>query len=529
MAWGLVLLFCFVGSLAAKDRVTKIENPVICADVPDMDCIRVGEDFYLMSTTMHLMPGAPMMRSRDLKNWEPVGYIFPSLHDKPSYDLLGGTVYGRGQWATSIRFHKGRFYALFSPNDEPFRSYIYSAERAEGSWTLVSRMKHFHDASLFFDDDDRVYVFSGTGELTELNKDLSGVKEGGVNMRLFERDSEETGLLEGSRVIKREGRYYLLMISWPSGKPRRQVCFRSDKITGPYEKKAILESQFQGYPYVGQGTVVDDGQGNWYGLIFQDRGAIGRVPLLMPCTWKDGWPILGDKDGKVPLTWQYPLEEEAAKPFVISDDFDKEDLDLHWQWNHNPVATAYSLQARHGFLRLSTSRVVDNLYLAPNTLTQRMEGPACSGEVSLDVSHMLSGDVAGLAAFNGESAVLAVRCQGKRKFLEMTAQSVEFDKSGGKRIEAVDIKKQGSVDVTGRKTIRLRLTAVFQEGMRHADEASFQYSLDGKTWRDIGTKEKMRFDYRKFFMGTKFAIFSYATERLGGYVDVDYFHYERQK
>ena len=94
-------------------------NPVIWSDVPDPDVIRVGDDFYLMSTTMHLMPGAPVMHSKDLVNWEIVSYVFDSLHDVPKYDMKEGTVYGRGQWATSLRYHNGKYYVYFSPNDEP--------------------------------------------------------------------------------------------------------------------------------------------------------------------------------------------------------------------------------------------------------------------------------------------------------------------------------------------------------------------------------------------------------------------------
>ena len=137
-------------------------NPVAWADVPDPDVIRVGSDFWLVSTTMHLMPGAPIMHSRDLVNWETVGYLFDKLHDTPKYDLQGGTVYGRGQWATSLRYHKGIYYALFSPNDDPFRSYLYTTTDPRKGWKLHSRMCHFHDSSLFFDDDGRAYVFSGT-------------------------------------------------------------------------------------------------------------------------------------------------------------------------------------------------------------------------------------------------------------------------------------------------------------------------------------------------------------------------------
>ena len=196
-------------------------NPVLWADVPDPDVIRVGDDYYMVSTTMHLMPGAPVMHSRNLVNWEIINYLYDKLDDKKSYDMIDGTVYGRGQWATSLRYRDGKFYAYFSPNDTPFRGYVYTTEDPAGEWTLLARSPHFHDASLFFDEDGRTYVFYGTGQLRELKPDLTGVLEGGLDKKIFERDSEENGLLEGSRVIKHDGKYYLIMISWHVGGKRR--------------------------------------------------------------------------------------------------------------------------------------------------------------------------------------------------------------------------------------------------------------------------------------------------------------------
>ena len=206
-------------------------NPIFWADVPDPDVIRVGDDFYMVSTTMHLVPGAPIMHSKDLVNWEIVSYLYDRLDDKPNYDLKEGTVYGRGQWATSLRYHDGMYYAYFSPNDTPYKGYVYTTSDPKKGWTLLSRIPHFHDASLFFDDDGKAYIFYGTGQLRELKPDLSGVMPGGVDMKIFERDKEENALLEGSRVIKHDGKYYLLMISWPQGGNRRQVCYRADNRT----------------------------------------------------------------------------------------------------------------------------------------------------------------------------------------------------------------------------------------------------------------------------------------------------------
>ena len=525
----LSLVVCFVTIEAAGKRSsstlgTFIENPMLWADVPDPDIIRVGDTYYMVSTTMHLMPGAPIMRSRDLKNWETIGYVYDRLTDSPKYDLQEGTVYGRGQWATSLKYHNGRFYVLFAPNERGSMgdTYIYSAEDPAGEWTLVSRMRHFHDCSLFFDDDNRVYVIYGTGEMMELKPDLSDVIEGS-HVQLFQREADETGLLEGSRMIKHHGRYYLLMIShvYAPGRHRREVCYRSDNIRGPYEKNVILESDFGGFSYLAQGTIVDSPDGDWYGVMFQDRGGVGRVLTLSPCRWIDGWPMLGDEDGRVPNHVRPLISGEPEKHIVCSDDFVSAKLGLHWQWNHNPVNSAWSLTDRPGFLRLKTSRVVPNLYLAPNTLTQRMRGPKCSATVVLDLSHMKAGDRAGFAAFNDETCALMIKKDGKKLTLCVAELSVKLSQRD-KVVEDATEKIVESIPLATTK-IWLRIDGNF---VPRTDIATFYYSLDGENWQKVGNDYRLRFDWQRFFMGSKYALFNFATQKIGGYVDVDSFTIE---
>jgi beta-xylosidase len=534
------ILLMQAASVRADDYETlhmeKIQNPMLWADVPDPDVIRVGDTYYLVSTTMHLMPGAPIMTSKDLKNWETVGYIFDRLTDSPKYDLLNGTVYGRGQWATSLKYHNGKFYALLAPNERGAMgdTYIFSAEKAEGPWTIVSRMRHFHDCSLFFDDDGRVYVIYGTGEMMELKPDLSDVIEG-THQQLFQREEDEKGILEGSRMIKHNGKYYLLMIShvYAPGKHRREVCYRADNIHGPYEKQVILESEFGGFSYEAQGTIVDTPDGDWIGIIFQDRGGVGRVLTVMPCRWVNGWPMLGDESGKVPETVRPLVNGQPATAIVKSDDFSSDKLGLHWQWNHNPIDEAWSLKERSGFLRLKTNRVVSNLYLAPNTLTQRMEGPTCSGTIAIDISKMKDGDCAGLAAFNSDTGALVIKKKGKNLVLEMVEMSVtltDLDKEvtnvEEKVIESIPLNAQLS---TLNAQLFLRIDADFRPVNGHGrDAANFYYSIDGSQWTQIGTRDyRLNFDWRRFFMGSKFGIFCYATKKKGGYVDIEAFDYNK--
>lgn len=551
-------------------------NPVINADVPDISMVKVADTYYMISTTMHLMPGAPIMKSTDMINWEVCSYVFDRIDDGDRYNLIDGkTVYGQGQWASSIRYHMGKFWVWFTANGAPGKGFVFSADRAEGPWTLVARPPHMHDASLFFDEDGKRYLFTGSSSCTvvELDDEFQP-KEGGMNVKVVNGndDPEERGaLLEGSSVYKHNGWYYICMISMKWGVPgrvRREVCYRSRNITGPYEKQVILETPFEEFGGVGQGTIAGDDQSDkgWWALIFQDRNGIGRVPCAMPVTWVDGWPMCGELNQGVdpndveaclnPKNYHIPndtsLKHPSPKGYIGSDEFDlpaswynrmakysyheRTGLSLYWQWNHNPIDEAWSLTERPGFLRLKTARVVDNLNVAPNTLTQRMFAPACTGSVCIDLNNMKDGDICGLAAYNGDSGVLRIVKKGNKWVLQLTEEKVVLDRN--RAVERVDVEviaeqhlniKPVSSKLEGKtiksRNIWLKVHGDFAHGR---DMASFSYSLDGENWQTIGREIKMVFDYRRHFMGTKFAIFNYATKSVGGYVDVDWFHFEEE-
>ncbi|HBN46731.1 MAG TPA: glycoside hydrolase [Prevotella sp.] len=514
----LLTLLLLVASLLPAQAI-QVKNPFIWADTPDPDIIRVGDYYYLVTTTMHLFPGGPVMRSRDLAHWEVVSYLFDAIHDTPRYDLQGGTVYGRGQWATSLRYHNGTFWALFVANDEPHRSMVFRTTDPAKGWTLHSRLPAYHDASLFFDDDGRVYVFSGSGDisLVELKPDLSGEKPGGVKKKLVLHGKPD-GLHEGSRVVKHDGMYYLLCISWPST-GRQEIAYRSRNIEGPYDSKVILKSDFGGFPLAGQGTIVDGKHGEWYGVMFQDRGGIGRVLTLEPCSWIDGWPMLGTLgNGRIPDTVE--LDGQCAchsTPALAS-------IEKDYQWNHNfipgDITTASGSITRPGrWVKLTASVLAHNIFDARNTLTWRTWGPTCSDTICLDVRQMRDGDCAGLSAFNGDAGVLTIQRKGAAFSLVMTEENVRLDPAT-KAITRVDNKVVERVSLPKRALgkVWLRMDGDFNPGR---DAANFYYSLDGKTFRHIGTTDyKMRFDYLRLFMGTRYAAFYYPTKNKGGHVTI---------
>lgn len=325
--------------------------PLFNADVPDVSVERIpaaqndeGRDiYYMISTTMHLSPGAPIMKSYDLVNWEIVNYVFDRADISDSFSLRNGqTSYGQGQWASSIRFHDGKWYVAFNTNNLG-GSYLYTTDDIDnGKWDRIKLPGTYHDPSLFFDLDGTPYIFYGSGSTSavRLSADFTQVLQT-YSQIIRPADypgAPVGGLFEGAQVQYIDGKYYIVIITWPSGQGRQVVLFRSDHLLGryattdgsnPYEAKGVLNSN--GWA---QGSLVpvetEDGGTDWHGFFFRDNFPIGRIPALIPATWgADGWPVFGN-NGSVPVggLFDKPIrlsEEEELyerqKSIVVSDDF----------------------------------------------------------------------------------------------------------------------------------------------------------------------------------------------------------------
>jgi beta-xylosidase len=504
-------------SIVFPSQAQQAKNPIIHADVPDLSMIRVGDTYYMSSTTMHMSPGLPIMKSKDLVNWTLVGYCYDTLVSNDEMNLNNGKfTYGRGSWASCIRYHKGTYYVTtFSATSG--KTHIYTTKNIEkGPWKSTSFKPSLHDHSLFFDDDGRVYMIYAAGKLrlVELNADLSGIKPGTTEQVIIENASAPAGnninlQAEGSQLFKVNGKYYLFNITWPRGGMRTVVIHRADKITGPWEGKLGLQDLG-----VAQGGLIDDTKGNWYSYLFRDYGAVGRIPYLVPVKWEDGWPVLG-VSGKVPETLNLPASKGLIPAIVASDEFIRKAgeraLPLVWQWNHNPNNKLWSLSERKGFLRLKTGRVDTSVLLAKNMLTQRTIGPVSAGSISLDVANMKDGDFAGLCLLQKNYGLVGVRIEGKNKTIVM------INATGGKPVEAA------TIPLT-QKTVYFKAECDFTD---KKDIADFFYSLDGKSWKPIGTQLKMAYTL-PHFMGYRFGLFNYATKNVGGFADFDYFHIENK-
>jgi beta-xylosidase len=503
--------------------VGTIVNPVIWADVPDPSVIRVGDAFYMASTSMHSMPGCPIMRSKDLQHWEIVNYVFDHLEDNAGHRLLDGKgIYGKGSWAPCLRHHNGLFYVCFSSNDAR-RFYVYRTDDIEnGRWARSVFDELLHDPCLLFDD-GRVFVIYGNGDIRirELTADLTAFKPGGLDRLLFETDREGIALrCEGCHAFKLNGYYYLFFIEWPATghRRRRQLVYRSRSLTGPYEKRIVLDDD-AGYfnNGIAQGGLVDTPSGEWYAVLFQDHGAVGRVPWVVPVRWEDDWPVLGE-GGRAPRAFATALPaDDRARPIVADDEFDYEDnrLALEWQWNHRPDPRFWSVTARPGWLRLTAGHRADSVELAPNTLTQRTVGPACAFETILDASGLKSGDRAGMVALlHGYGTVGVHAGEDGRRSVAVCARGADG------RDEIVEERPVAAT------VIRLKIAFDF---VRNRDTATFWFAEEDGFWQPIGRPLKLKYTL-DHFMGCRIGLYCHATTPAGGgHADFDYFRHEAGK
>lgn len=501
-------------------------NPLFYDEFSDPDLIRAGEDYYLTGTTMHCMPGLPILHSKDLVNWDFLGYAFDRLDLGPAFRLEEGKeIYGQGIWAPCFRYHNGTYY-IFS-NVNGYGTQMFRAKNPAGPWTRIRMKRGFHDLSVLFDEDGKVYVIWGYQGIhfAQLNEDLTDAVPGTERVII----PKEDGMGEGLHFYRINGKY-IITSAWFMGR-MKMPCARADKPEGPYEVNPAIsmDEDFglaEGYRLRGraefpfnvvdrntldggrmsmhQGGIVDTPSGQWWGFSMMDYNSVGRLTCLSPVTWKDGWPYFGLEGNlkRSPRTWIKPdtkYPSPPRKPYERSDDFSGPNLKPIWQWNHLPVDEKWSLTERPGFLRLHSLPSPD-LWRARNSLTQRSIGPVSIPTAELDAEGMKPGDTAGLALLNLPYAWIGVHCQDGGLFIE------QFDQCTGRTQRRM---------LEGKKVwLRARCDYL-------TEIAAFSYSTDGKTFMPIGGELKMVFQL-KTFQGVRYALFSYNNSgQSGGYADFD--------
>lgn len=482
-------------------------NPVVRADIPDPDVIRVGDTYYMVSTTMVHFPGATILKSKDMVNWEYCANPLEKLLDDDRYNLRNGqNFYSRGMWACSMKYHDGKFYILINGNDS--RAWLLTATDPEGKWTVKRLAHNYYDPGMLFDN-GKVYIVCGINHLTmvELDENFNEIRSKVVVVR------DDAGL-EGCHLYKHGDYYYIYATygGWPSG----QVAFRSTDPFGTYEEKMLVEKTINGQVNtIHQGALIEDTTGKWWTIMQQDLGALGRFPNLQPVTWVDGWPIVGN-NGVPYQTYTKPAgTNEYPRQMTTTDVFRNFPLDMQWEWNHLPQANGYSLFERAGWLRLKATSTTNLLSQAQNTLTQRIymrsDKPSI-GTVRLDVTKLADGDRAGICIFQDPYAQIGVEKKNGEYKIYWRQDALDG---------AAASTKEQYASATVTDIVYLRASFNY-----NTSKTKFYYSLDNKTWTALGGETSMGFNL-SVFVGARFGLFCYATSALGGgSADFDWFSTE---
>ncbi|MBO4458995.1 MAG: family 43 glycosylhydrolase [Butyrivibrio sp.] len=526
-------------------------NPITKLDYPDPEVIRVEDTYYMVSTTMYFMPGCEILRSYDLVNWEHAAYVYDTLDGTAAQKLEGKeNVYGCGMWAASLSYYKDVYYVCFVANDT-HKTYIYQAKDIYGPWEKYTLEDFYHDNSILFDDDGKIYIVYGNTDiyLKELKFDAAMhlTDVGTEPAKLILSDKNEVYLgYEGSHFYKINGKYYIFLIHMPKSTGKRtEAVFVADKPEGPYYGKDVMDDD-RGYRNSGvaQGSIVDSPSGKWYGILFQDSGAVGRIPCLMPVTWgkrtigegKDvDFPVLGEA-GKIPEEFEIEDLNPGYKyaPLVASDDF-KADYNGTpsssygfkpcWQFNHEPDLSLVKRDLENGNVTVTTDKISSNLVQAKNTLTQRTLFPGCEADVTVDANGIKDGDYAGLSLLESNYGFIAVTKRDTSYYLVMGKRELENKDIWGERnddepFEEVECVLLDSPVVTlhaavcfDNKTIRRsKQPSLIPDS---DDTVSFFYKSDSEHLKKLGSDHKLEFKL-DHFTGVRFGLFIYSTKEIGG-------------
>ena len=526
-----------LNSFSQKPYVSKVwvadngdgtyKNPVINADYSDPDAIRVGDNFYLVSSSFEDIPGLPILQSKDLVNWTIIGH---ALKRQPPFEHFSVPRHGEGVWAPAIRYHNGEFYIYYP--DPDFGIYLIKAKNAAGPWsepTLVQEGKGLIDPCPLWDDDGNVYLvhaFAGSRAgiksiivVKKLNKEGTKVVDDGV---LVYDGHELDPTIEGPKFYKRNGYYYIFAPA--GGVPTGwQLVLRSKNIYGPYERKVVMD---QGHsttngPHQGAWVTTQSGE-DWF-LHFQDKDAYGRVMHLQPMKWINNWPVIGedeDGDGKGEPVLRYK-KPNVGKTYPIqtpqeSDEFNDNMPGLQWQWMANAKPTWYFLNSSKGYLRLFSDKLPDsakNLWDAPNVLLQKF--PADEFMVTTKMNFVpntkLENEKAGLAIMGLSYANLALKSKKDGIYL---VYSFCKDADKGKAEKETVITKLNS----GAIYLRVQVTK--------GGKCNFYYSVDGTTFTKAGDEFIAEVGR---WIGAKVGIFCIRETQINdsGWADFDWFRVER--
>ena len=528
LCWGTVSAQSYVSQVWVSDLGNgKYKNPVLDADYSDPDVCRVGDDYYMTSSSFACIPALQILHSKDMVNWRIIGTAIERLLPEERFSQM---QHGNGVWAPSIRYHQGEFYIYYGDPDTGI--YMVKSKDPAGKWdnpVLVKAAKGIIDTCPLWDEDGNAYIVHGyAGSRAGLKSILGlirmtpdGTRAIGESRIIFD-GNIGNATMEGPKFYKRDGWYYIFAPA--GGVPTGwQTVLRSKNIWGPYEWKIVMAQGNTNINGPHQGAWVDtpDGKEDWF-FHFQDKEAYGRVVHLQPMKWVDGWPVIGvDKDGDGCGSPVYSYKKpNVGKTYSIetpaeSDEFDSLELGLQWQWQANPKPIWYFCDGGNSLLRLYSYYTENqvNLWDVPNLLLQKFptEDFTVTTKVSFAPSSKYTGERTGLVVMGADYAVLAMENRADGLIL---VQNVcrKADKKG-KEEENASVKLSDN-------TLFLRVK-VNKDSEKEAI-CSFSYSVDGKKFISLG--ENFTAKPGKW-IGAKVGLFITRPKAVndGGWVDIDWF------
>ena len=537
-------------------------NPVINADYSDPDvCVGGpdGEDYYMTASSFHCTPGLPILHSRDLVNWEIVGYALGNLYEGEGNEALlshfnSQPQHGNGVWAPSIRYHDGWYYIYWG--DPDFGVFMVKTQDPAGEWTkplCIIKGQGYIDTCPLWTEDGRCYMVNGWANsrskyasvLTVREMSADGTRPIGQPVIVFDGNGTENRTCEGPKFYKRDGWYWIMCPA--GGVPDGfQLAMRSKSPYGPYEHKIVLRQGKTAINGPHQGGWVHTKFGEDWFLHFQDKEAYGRVVHLNPVDWSTGWPIMGKK-GEPVTTYRKPRTSLPSQTNLSplssllsplnpqeSDEFNVPTLGMQWQWHGNydekfGVPTAFGTFRIYTYkLSPDTNRPSPNLWEVPNMLLQKTPADKFTATAKLRFTSKADGQMGGIIMMGLDYSALVVRRVGKEfQLVQMTCQQADKGKPQTEQVLAtLTPTAEDKIDYKPgiHEDIYLKLLVENDKaGEPHGGKpiVRFAYSLNGKKFQDCGEAFEMR---QGKWIGAKFGFVAVETNPKAdrGWVDADW-------
>ncbi len=551
---GVLAAMCVLSMQAQTNYKSKVwvsdqgdgtyKNPVLYADYSDPDVIRVGEDYYMTSSSFNCIPGLQILHSKDMVNWEFIGAavpnaLYPYDDEKPEH--------GNRVWAPSIRHHDGFFYIFWGDPDQG--AFMTKAKDVKGPWSepvIVKAGKGIIDTTPLWDEDGKVYMvhaYAGSRAglksvlaICELNSDAT--KAIGPSRIIFDGHIDQV-TCEGPKIHKRNGYYYIFHPA--GGVPTGwQTVQRSKNIYGPYETRIVMKQGKSPINGPHQGAWVDTPTGEDWFFHFTDVGAYGRLLCLEPMKWVNDWPVIGQ--AKKGAEWGEPVTQykkpNVGKTYPIctpveSDEFDGMVLGPQWQWQANYNEKWAYFAGDKGFVRLYSHPVSNDyksLWDVPNLLLQKTPAPNFSATTKITFSPIekYKGEKTGLVVMGLDYAALTV---------ENTESGLKLSQVECKKADKGNIEKENASVSLKKSTFYLRAD-ISTDGSKISKsegghdlvvKCQFYYSTDNKKFEKLGNEFQVK---EGKWIGAKVGVFCTRPNiktNDGGWADVDWFRIEPLK